>query len=385
MELDGTSAYKTVLFIQKVDEVLYVRKTMTEEYFMRCILPLRLSGAAESIWITDGGSSSSWNEWRKTFLRVLVPEAVAKRHRQKLRNLELRDSKPNETFFELIQRLDEYNLVGYSRHTYPPEEAYLIQLALDAIPDDAKAEAERKGVQSCETLNELRAVFAELDEWEANRHKNKVKSRETFKSTYEASTGRGYQKHLSFSPQKTKPGEDKQWLRESWKSNRPEKPSTPCRDCGEYHWRDQCKVRLQRLLKEQTLPAKKAFYMDNLVSSDDEVQGYCAESSDEQEHSSSEEAYVMLPEIACFESSHQHMGDSHNNILPQSPATRHRRPVMLQAEMYDKRPPVCADSGTSSVFISLQMLQDWFPNVRMMNTPIWCWKRKSSWKGQVQN
>jgi hypothetical protein len=63
MELDGTSAYKTVLFIQKVDEVLYVRNTMTEEYFMHCILPLRLSGAAESIGITDGGSSSSWNEW----------------------------------------------------------------------------------------------------------------------------------------------------------------------------------------------------------------------------------------------------------------------------------------------------------------------------------
>jgi hypothetical protein len=59
-ELDATDPYKTVTFIRRVDEILYNRRVMTEEYFMRCILPLRLTGMAESIWVTDGGQTTTW-------------------------------------------------------------------------------------------------------------------------------------------------------------------------------------------------------------------------------------------------------------------------------------------------------------------------------------
>jgi hypothetical protein len=69
-----------------------------------------------------------------------------------------------EIFVQLLQWADEYNTVGTVRDTVSFDDRHVIKAALDAIPDRDRDWAENNGVTSCETLNELRAVFAKLDE-----------------------------------------------------------------------------------------------------------------------------------------------------------------------------------------------------------------------------
>jgi hypothetical protein len=302
----------------------------------------------------------------------VVPDAVARRFRQKLKNLDF-DERGLETFVQLLQRADEYNTVGTVRDPDSFDDRHVIKAALDAIPDRDRDWAENNGATSCETLNELRAVFAELDERRATRHaRQKIRTMNLRRDTIIISGDKVRDK--SFSRRRELPSRVQhvdsvlKSPAKSWKDTRPSKPPRPCRECGLEHWEDLCPRKQKRLQQDQAYPSKPKAYVleedDN--DHDEEVQGYCAEEGtscpSDDAMDTEEEAYL------AHQLEHNWMNTLVTEDCHTVRDTCRSKPVMLTATLQDKMIPVCADTGASSTFISEAMLREWYPNIPISQT-----------------